>query len=76
MAGLRGNVFAKNKNEQHWPDFENVKTDTVNNIINYNNEHWLLLANSGVIFHLKDGLLTHEQRPDGKAILDLSLIHI
>ncbi|KPZ54703.1 Ycf48-like protein precursor [Pseudoalteromonas sp. P1-13-1a] len=75
VAGLRGNVFAKNKNEQRWQHFENVKTATVNNIINYNNAHWLLLANSGVIFHLKDGLLTHEQRPDGKAILDGVIIN-
>ncbi|XQF90310.1 WD40/YVTN/BNR-like repeat-containing protein [Pseudoalteromonas espejiana] len=75
VAGLRGNVFAKSKGEQQWQHFENVKTATVNNIINYNNEQWLLLANSGVIFHLKDGLLTHEQRPDGKAILDGVIIN-
>ena len=36
----------------------------------YNNKQWLMLANSGVIFHLQDGLLTHEQLADGKAILD------
>lgn len=75
VAGLRGNVFAKNKNSQQWQHFENVKAATVNSIISFNNEHWLLLANSGVIFHLKDGLLTHEQRPDGKAILDGVIIN-
>jgi photosystem II stability/assembly factor-like uncharacterized protein len=70
VAGLRGNVFTKQRNEQDWQHLENVKTATVNSIINYNNEQWLMLANSGVIFHLKDGLLTHEQLADGKAILD------
>jgi len=70
VAGLRGNVFTKQRTEQDWQHLENVKTATVNSIINYNNEQWLMLANSGVIFHLKDGLLTHEQLADGKAILD------
>ncbi len=70
VAGLRGNVFAKQNGEKQWQHFENVKTATINNIINYNNKQWLMLANSGVIFHLQDGLLTHEQLADGKAILD------
>ena len=70
VAGLRGNVFAKQSGEKQWQHFENVKTATINNIINYNNKQWLMLANSGVIFHLQDGLLTHEQLADGKAILD------
>ena len=75
VAGLRGNVFAKQHNEQEWQHLENVKTATINSIINYNNQQWLLFANSGVIFHLKDGLLTHEQRADGKAILDGVIIN-
>ncbi|MEL0639525.1 YCF48-related protein [Pseudoalteromonas aliena] len=69
VAGLRGNVFAKQSGEQQWRHFDNIKTATINNIINYNKQ-WLMLANSGVIFHLQDGLLTHEQLADGKAILD------
>jgi photosystem II stability/assembly factor-like uncharacterized protein len=70
VAGLRGNVFYKQRSEQDWQHIENVKTATVNNIINYKNEQWLMLANSGVIFHLQGGLLTYEQLADGKAILD------
>ncbi|MBE0358970.1 MULTISPECIES: YCF48-related protein [Pseudoalteromonas] len=70
VAGLRGNVFTKQREEQDWQHLENVKTATINSILNYNNEQWLMLANSGVIFHLKDGLLTYEQLADGKAILD------
>ncbi|ALQ08046.1 hypothetical protein D172_008230 [Pseudoalteromonas sp. Bsw20308] len=75
VAGLRGNVFTKQREEQEWQHLENVKAATVNSIINYNNEQWLMLANSGVIFHLQDGLLTHEQLADGKAILDGVIIN-
>ncbi|MEM5480231.1 YCF48-related protein [Pseudoalteromonas fuliginea] len=75
VAGLRGNVFTKQRGEQEWQHLENVKAATVNSIINYNNEQWLMLANSGVIFHLQDGLLTHEQLADGKAILDGVIIN-
>ncbi|KDC53326.1 WD40/YVTN/BNR-like repeat-containing protein [Pseudoalteromonas fuliginea] len=75
VAGLRGNVFTKQRGEQEWQHLENVNASTVNSIINYNNEQWLMLANSGVIFHLQDGLLTHEQLADGKAILDGVIIN-
>ncbi|MBQ4799706.1 hypothetical protein J8L73_11305 [Pseudoalteromonas sp. MMG006] len=75
VAGLRGNVFVKQNNEEQWQHLENIKTATINSIINYNNKQWLMLANSGVIFHLQDGLLTHEQLPDGKAILDGAILN-
>ncbi|MBQ4857435.1 YCF48-related protein [Pseudoalteromonas sp. MMG007] len=75
VAGLRGNVFVKKNNEEQWQHLENIKTATINSIINYNNKQWLMLANSGVIFHLQDGLLTHEQLPDGKAILDGAILN-
>ncbi|MEL0632774.1 YCF48-related protein [Pseudoalteromonas carrageenovora] len=75
IAGLRGNVFVKQNSEEQWQHLENIKTATINSIINYNNKQWLMLANSGVIFHLQDGLLTHEQLPDGKAILDGAILN-
>ena len=70
VAGLRGNVFSKQRDEEEWLHLESTKAATVNSIINYNNKQWLMLANSGVIFHLQNGLFTHEQLADGKAILD------
>ena len=70
VAGLRGNVFTRQQGEKNWQHLDNNKTATINNIINYNNEQWLMLANSGVIFHLQNAELTHEQLADGKAILD------
>ncbi|MBH0073029.1 hypothetical protein I6E78_13705 [Pseudoalteromonas sp. NZS127] len=70
VAGLRGNVFTRQQGDQNWQHLDNKKTATINNIINYNNEQWLMLANSGVIFHLQNAELTHEQLADGKAILD------
>ena len=41
----------------------------MNSAINYNNE-WLLFANSGVIFHIKNDQLSEEQMADGKSLLD------
>lgn len=70
VAGLRGNVFIKRRGQVQWNHIQNSKAASINSIINYNNEQWFMLANSGVIFHLKDDSLTYEQRNDGKAILD------
>jgi len=70
VAGLRGNIFVNKTDSGQWQHLENDKTATINSIINYNNKQWLLLANSGVIFHLKDDELSYEQLADGKAILD------
>ncbi|WP_372762102.1 WD40/YVTN/BNR-like repeat-containing protein [Pseudoalteromonas sp.] len=70
VAGLRGNVFTRQHGEAFWQPLANDKTATVNSIINYKNDQWLMLANSGVIFHLKAGQLSYEQLADGKAILD------
>lgn len=70
VAGLRGNIFINKTDSQQWQHLDNDKTATVNSIINYNNKQWLLLANSGVIFQLKDDVLSYEQLADGKAILD------
>ncbi len=69
VAGLRGNIFSRQQ-EQQWRPINNDKTATVNSIIKAGENHWLLLANSGVIFHYINNQLTVEQLPDGKAILD------
>ncbi|MCQ8876845.1 YCF48-related protein [Pseudoalteromonas shioyasakiensis] len=69
VAGLRGNIFTRNE-QTDWQHLSNDKTATVNSILETNNNGWLLLANSGVIFHYENGTLTQEQLPDGKAILD------
>ncbi|MGS0496717.1 hypothetical protein CWB85_13935 [Pseudoalteromonas sp. S1727] len=72
VAGLRGNIFSRQQ-EQQWRPINNDKTATVNSIIKAGENHWLLLANSGVIFHYINNQLTVEQLPDGKAILDAVL---
>lgn len=69
VAGLRGNIFSRHRNGQ-WQHLQNNKTATVNSIIDSGNSQWLLLANSGVIFHYKKDGITVEQLLDGKAILD------
>ena len=69
VAGLRGNIFSRQRDEQ-WQPINNNKTATVNSIIKAAKNHWLLLANSGVIFHYINNQLTVEQLADGKAILD------
>ncbi|NMR25939.1 hypothetical protein HH219_10410 [Pseudoalteromonas sp. NEC-BIFX-2020_015] len=69
VAGLRGNIFSRH-GDVMWQPIENIKTATVNSIIHDDKGNWLLLANSGVIFHYKDSQLQVEQLPDGKAILD------
>lgn len=69
VAGLRGNIFSRQVGEQ-WQPIHNNKTATVNSIIKAAENHWLLLANSGVIFHYINKQLIVEQLADGKAILD------
>ncbi|KTF18326.1 WD40/YVTN/BNR-like repeat-containing protein [Pseudoalteromonas sp. H105] len=69
VAGLRGNIFTRTGTEP-WLHIKNKKTATVNSILNMGNQSWLLLANSGVIFHYKNKQLTVEQLPNGKSILD------
>ncbi|MBB1466948.1 hypothetical protein H5232_00530 [Pseudoalteromonas sp. SG41-5] len=69
VAGLRGNIFSRQVGEQ-WQPISNNKTATINSIIASGDNQWLLLANSGVIFHYKNNQLTIEQLADGKAILD------
>jgi photosystem II stability/assembly factor-like uncharacterized protein len=75
VAGLRGNIFTRQHSEQVWQQLDNDKTATINNIINYNHQQWLMLANSGVIFHLQAGQLSYEQLADGKAILDAVIMN-
>lgn len=70
VAGLRGNIFVRDNPDAPWQQIDNDIHATVNSIIKYNNEQWLLLANSGVIYHLNGKKLTVEQLADGKAILD------
>ncbi|MGO2010324.1 MAG: WD40/YVTN/BNR-like repeat-containing protein [Pseudoalteromonas sp.] len=70
VAGLRGNIFVRDGQQASWQKIENDIHATVNSIIKYNNKQWLLLANSGVIYHLKDNQLSVEQLADGKALLD------
>ncbi|HEA16965.1 MAG: WD40/YVTN/BNR-like repeat-containing protein [Pseudoalteromonas prydzensis] len=69
VAGLRGNIFSRHPAGQ-WQPIDNNKTATVNSIIKAAENHWLLLANSGVIFHYINNQLSVEQLADGKAILD------
>ncbi len=69
VAGLRGNIFTRQAQSQEWLQVDSDNHATVNSAINYKNE-WLLFANSGVIFHIKDGELTEEQMADGKSLLD------
>ncbi|MFU2508996.1 WD40/YVTN/BNR-like repeat-containing protein [Pseudoalteromonas sp. ASV78] len=69
VAGLRGNIFSRHPAGQ-WQPIHNNKTATVNSIIKAAENHWLLLANSGVIFHYINNQLSVEQLADGKAILD------
>lgn len=70
VAGLRGNIFVREGQNASWQQVDNDIHATVNSIIKYNNNQWLLLANSGVIYHLKDNQLKVEQLADGKALLD------
>lgn len=69
VAGLRGNIFTRTATEP-WVHLKNNKTATVNSILDMGQQGWLLLANSGVIFHLKNNKLQVEQLPNGKSILD------
>lgn len=72
VAGLRGNIFFR-ENDAKWLHINNDKTATVNSILELGNDGWLLLANSGVIFHYKNGVLDLDQLADGKSILDAVL---
>ncbi len=72
VAGLRGNIFTRTA-QTNWQHIHNDKTATVNSILDTGKDGWLLLANSGVIFHYKGGTLNLEQLPDGKSILDAVL---
>jgi len=69
VAGLRGNIFTRQTGSEQWQQIHTDNFATVNSAINYNNE-WLLFANSGVIFHVKNDELTEEQMDDGKSLLD------
>lgn len=69
VAGLRGNIFSRDQHTQ-WQHIPNTKTATVNSILDVGEQGWLLLANSGVIFHYKNNNLRVEQLPNGKSILD------
>ncbi len=69
VAGLRGNIFTRQAGSEQWQPIHTDNFATVNSAINYNNE-WLLFANSGVIFHIKNDELTEEQMDDGKSLLD------
>jgi photosystem II stability/assembly factor-like uncharacterized protein len=69
VAGLRGNIFTRTGTEP-WLHINNNKTATVNSILEMGEQGWLLLANSGVIFHYKSNKLVVEQLPNGKSILD------
>ncbi|WP_404340239.1 WD40/YVTN/BNR-like repeat-containing protein [Pseudoalteromonas mariniglutinosa] len=70
VAGLRGNIFTRQAGSDEWVQIANDTHATVNSVIKYNNNEWLLLANSGVIFHLSNNQLSSEQMADGKALLD------
>ncbi|WP_428615704.1 WD40/YVTN/BNR-like repeat-containing protein [Pseudoalteromonas sp.] len=69
VAGLRGNIFTRQADSDQWQQIPHSNYATVNSAINYNNE-WLLFANSGVIFHIKNDQLSEEQMADGKSLLD------
>ncbi len=68
VAGLRGNIFTRAPGEEAWQQVYNDITATINAVVIKGDEA-IMLGNSGVIYHYRDGVLSHEQLKDGKAIL-------
>lgn len=69
VAGLRGNIYTRKADDDSWQKVLTRSHATVNSVIRHQ-DGWLLFANSGVIFHIKNGTLTEEQMADGKSLLD------
>ncbi|WP_241651638.1 hypothetical protein [Pseudoalteromonas sp. PS5] len=66
VAGLRGNAFIGSG--QQVQQLKTDKTATINNII-VDDSTTYMLANSGVIFSIKNGEVTSKQLKNGHSIL-------
>lgn len=56
-VGLRGNIFAKKKNESNWQAIQTCITTSLNSIVNNNTDNIFITGNNGVVLSLNKAKL-------------------